>query len=141
MSWVWAALLTALCYGLYNVFIKLSAGRIHVIAGALILQAAAMLLGAGAIIFLRFTKTPLPFSAKGIGFAVLAGVFVGLAEILSFFVFSRGVPASAGIPVIVGGTVVAGAALGFAFLGESLSPRDILAVAMIAAGIVLLGGK
>lgn len=141
MDWIGLALLTALFYGLYNLFIKLSSGHIHEIAGAVILQVVAAAVGGAILIWLRAARSPLEVSARGIWFAVLAGIFVGLAEILSFYVFSRGVPASTGIPVIVGGTVAAGVALGAIFLGESLRPADYLAVAMIVAGIVLLGGK
>lgn len=141
MSWLWTASLAAVCYGLYNVFIKLSAGRIHPVTGAVILQVMAACSGAVLFLFLRSAKTPMAFSAKGVWFAVLAGVCVGLAEILSFFVFSRGITVSVGIPVIIGGTVLAGAVLGTVFLGETLRLTDILAVALIVAGIALLGGK
>ena len=141
MDWIGLALLTALFYGIYNFFIKLSSGHIHEIAGAVILQIVATAVGGAILVWLRVIKSPIEISSRGIWFAVLAGIFVGLAEILSFYVFSRGVPASTGIPVIVGGTVVAGAALGVAFLGESFRPMDYLAVALIVTGIFLLGGK
>ncbi|HEX2998628.1 MAG TPA: hypothetical protein VHR86_00035, partial [Armatimonadota bacterium] len=70
-----------------------------------------------------------------------AGVFVGLAEILAFTVFAKGVPASTGIPIIIGGTVVAGVLLGLVFLGETLRPVDWLAVLLIVAGTAILGTR
>lgn len=141
MSWVLLAALTALCYGLYNFFIKLSSGHIHQMAGAVILQLAAAVIGGIALTYLYLTRNPLAVSPRGVWFAVLAGIFVGLAEILSFYIFSQGVPASTGIPIIIGGTVVAGVLLGVAFLGESPRPLDWLAVALIVAGTVILGSR
>jgi len=63
---------------------------------------------------------------------------VGLAEITSFFVFSKGVPVSVGIPIIIGGSVLVGAVLGLTFLKETLNPIHILAVLLIVSGVVLL---
>lgn len=138
MSWITLAILTAFFYGVYNFFIKLSSGSIHQIVGAVILQVVAALLGAGVLLFLKITDTPLLVSSKGVWYAVLAGVFVGLAEITSFIVFAKGVPASSGIPVIIGGSVIFGVALGMIFLKEALTPLHYLAIAFIVIGVVLL---
>ncbi|KAA3636263.1 MAG: hypothetical protein DWQ02_08525, partial [Bacteroidetes bacterium] len=112
MHWLLLAILTAVFFGAYNIFIKLSSGHINQIVGAVILQVVAAVLGGAILLILKWTDSPLPFSQKGILYAILAGVFVGLAEITSFYVFSRGVSASTGIPVIIGGSVVVGAVLG-----------------------------
>ncbi len=141
MNWILLAGLTALFYGLYNFFIKLSSGHIHQIAGSVILQVTSALVGGGILAYLYFARDPLPVSSRGVWLAVLAGVFVGLAEILSFTVFAKGVPASTGIPIIVGGTVVAGVLLGLVFLGETLRPVDWLAVLLIVAGTAILGAR
>jgi bacterial/archaeal transporter family protein len=138
MHWLILLLLTALFFGFYNFFIKLSAGHIHEILGAVILQVIAALLGGAALLYLKIQNTGLDFSAKGIRFAVFAGLFVGLAEITSFYAFSKGVAASVGIPVIVGGTVLVGTILGVVVLKETLSVWQYLAVVMILAGIALL---
>lgn len=50
---------------------------------------------------MKMTNNSLEISQKGVLFSVLAGVFVGLAEISSFFVFSKGVSASVGISIII----------------------------------------
>ena len=103
MHWILLAILTAVFFGAYNIFIKLSSGHINQIVGAVILQAVAALLGGVILLVLKWTDSPMQVSQKGILYAILAGVFVGLAEITSFYVFSKGVPASVGIPVIIGG--------------------------------------
>lgn len=130
--------MTAGFYGAYNVFIKISSGHINQIVGAVILQVVAALLGGIILLIMKMTNSPLEISQKGVWFAVLAGVFVGLAEITSFFVFSKGVSASVGIPIIIGGSVVVGAVLGLTFLKESLNPIHILAILLIVGGVILL---
>jgi len=47
MNWIFLALVTAVFYGAYNVFIKISSGHINQIVGAVILQIVAALLGGG----------------------------------------------------------------------------------------------
>ena len=138
MSWIFLAVLTAIFYGAYNVFIKIGAGHINQIVGAVILQVVAALLGGVILLILKLTNSPLEISAKGVRFAVLAGIMVGLAEITSFFVFSKGVSASTGIPIIIGGSVVVGAVVGVFFLKEALAPLHYLAIAFIVLGVVLL---
>ena len=141
MNWIFLALMTAVFYGAYNVFIKISSGHINQIVGAVILQIVAALLGGAILLIMKLMNSPLEISQKGIWFAVLAGVFVGLAEITSFFVFSKGIPASIGIPIIIGGSVLFGAILGLTFLKETLDPIHYLAMGLIVAGVAILSTK
>ncbi len=141
MHWILLAVLTAVFFGAYNVFIKMASGHIIQIVGAVILQVVAALLGGIVLLGLKITDSPLEVSTRGVLFAVLAGIFVGLAEISSFYVFSRGISASVGIPIIIGGSVVAGAILGVLFLKESLNWTQLLAIGMIVGGVVLLSSK
>lgn len=141
MHWIFPAIMTAVFFGAYNVFIKLASGHINQIVGAVILQVVAALLGGLILLILKTTHQPLEISPKGIQMAILAGVFVGLAEIASFYVFSKGVSASVGIPIIIGGSVLVGAILGLTFLKESLGPLQYFAIALIVTGVVLLSVK
>lgn len=138
MHWLLLALLTALCLALYNFFIKLAAGHISAAAGAVILQLVAAGLGASWLVWLRLKGQPFDISSKGVGLAMLAGAGVGLAEILTFVVFSRGVPSSVGTPVIVGGSVFLTALLGLVVLRETLSWSQALGLVSIVVGIGLL---
>ncbi len=138
MNWIYLAVITASFYALYNVFIKLASGHIYEITGAVILQIVAALLGGGLLLYLRMKNIPMEISAKGIWLSVIAGIFVGLAEIFSFIVFSRGVSASAGIPVIIGGSVLFAAIIGFIFLKNSLSISNIIGLLLIIAGIYFI---
>jgi transporter family protein len=138
MPWLLLALLTALCLALYNFFIKLAAGHISAAAGAVILQLVAAGLGGLWLVWLRLKGQPLELSSTGVGLAMLAGAGVGLAEILTFVVFGRGVPSSVGTPVIVGGSVLLTAVLGLVVLREALSWSQVLGLLSIVVGIGLL---
>ncbi|HEX3074394.1 MAG TPA: hypothetical protein VHP30_12345, partial [Ignavibacteriales bacterium] len=96
---------TALFFALYNVFLKAASGGIQQMLGAIILQITAAFIGTIAILYLKGTNTVFNYTKEGITYAILSGVFVGLAEILSFYIFSKNVNASVGIPIIIGGTI------------------------------------
>jgi transporter family protein len=138
MNWLPLALLTALCLALYNFFIKLAADHVPPAVGAVILQLVAAGLGAAWLVKLKLQGQPLAVSGKGLGLAALAGLGVGLAEILTFIVFQRGVNSSVGTPVIVGGSVLLTALLGLVVLRESLSVAQAGGLLLIVVGIALL---
>lgn len=138
MNWLPLALLTALCLALYNVFIKLAAQHLPSAVGAVVLQVVAAALGAGWLLRLKLQGQPLPVSGRGLALAALAGLAVGLAEILTFVVFRRGVSSSVGTPVIVGGSVLLTALLGLGLLREGLTPAQAVGLLLVVAGIALL---
>jgi drug/metabolite transporter (DMT)-like permease len=76
---------------------------------------------------------------EGVQWAVLAGLAVGVAEIVSFFVSSLGVQAMQSIPIIIGGSVMFGTVMGAVALHEELSYRGWLGVVLISLGISLVG--
>jgi transporter family protein len=138
MNWLPLALLTALCLALYNFFIKLAADHVPPAVGAVVLQLVAAALGGLWLLWLKAQGQPLPLTNKGLGLAALAGLGVGLAEILTFVVFRRGVPSSIGTPVIVGGSVLLTALLGLLLLREALTGSQALGLGLIVVGIALL---
>ena len=137
-SWLPIALLTALCLALYNFFIKLSADELPPALGAVVLQLVAAGLGGIWLLKLKLQGQPLMGTPMGLGLAALAGLGVGLAEILTFVVFQRGVPSSVGTPVIVGGSVLLTAVLGLVVLRESLTLAQAGGLVCIVVGIALL---
>ena len=138
MPWFVLALLTAFCLALYNFFIKLASDHLPAAVGAVVLQIVAAALGAAWLLKLKLQGQPLPITNKGLLLAALAGLSVGLAEILTFVVFSRGVPSSVGTPVIVGGSVLLTAGLGVAVAHETLTLPQGLGLLLIVGGIALL---
>ncbi|RAK70115.1 EamA family transporter [Hymenobacter edaphi] len=138
MPWLVLALLTALALAFYNFFIKLAADHVPAAVGAVVLQLVAAALGAAWLLRLKLQGQPLPVTSKGLWLAALAGLGVGLGEILTFVVFSRGVPSSVGTPVIVGGSVLLTAVLGLVVLREALTLPQALGLLLIVGGIALL---
>jgi transporter family protein len=138
MNWFPLALLTAFCLALYNLFIKMASNHLPPAVGAVVLQLVAAALGATWLLKMKLHGQALPITATGVGLAALAGLGVGLAEILTFVVFQRGVNSSLGTPVIVGGSVLLTAVLGVVVLREALTLTQAGGLLLVVAGIALL---
>ena len=138
--WIVPALLCAMSYALYNIFIKKGSASIHPILVGVILQFVAAIIGLVLLLILTYgpTNEEMFYDNRGIYYSVLAGISVGAAEIISFTVSGMGVPATQSIPIIIGGSVFFGTLLGKIFLGEMLSLTGWLGVLLIAVGIVLV---
>ncbi len=138
MIWFLLALAAAL-FGLYNVFIKLAADHVEAVLGAVILQFVAALFGLGLLMWMRFAEGgAMQASPRGIVLAVLAGVAIGMVEVLTFVVYGRGISVAVGNPLIVGGSLLVTTGIGVALLREALTPLQILAIVLVAAGLGLL---
>ncbi|GAX25452.1 hypothetical protein FisN_1Hh408 [Fistulifera solaris] len=142
--WIGPALLCALAYAFYNIFIKKGSASIHPILGGVVLQIVAALLGSLLLAYIVIQNSEdeenvLYWDAAGIRWAVCAGAAVGAAEILSFFVSSLGVQAMQSIPTIIGGSVFFGCVLGACLLHEVLTFRGWFGVFLICVGITLVG--
>jgi len=128
----------AIMFGLYNVFIKLSSDHIQAVFGAVVLQFVAAFMGLAWLLYLQTAQAgPLQFNSRGLALAALAGVAIGLVEILTFFVYGRGLPVAVGNPLIIGGSLLVTTGVGVLLLREALSPLQLAAVALIAVGIAL----
>ena len=110
--WIGPALACALAYALYNIFIKKGSASINPILGGVILQFVAAILGCcllgGVIIYNKMLdadsdddmkESVLQWDWTGVQWAVLAGVAVGAAEMISFCVSGMGVQAMQSIPI------------------------------------------
>jgi len=129
----------AVMFGLYNVFIKVSADDINPILGAVVLQFVAAFIGLGMLLVTQMQAGSLPFwSGRGLVLASLAGVAIGAVEILTFFIYGRGVLVAVGNPLIVGGSLVVTLGVGVFLLRESISVTQFLAVGLIFIGVLLL---
>ena len=140
-KWIGIALLCALAYALYNIFIKKGSASIHPILGGVILQFVAALLGLVlllCIICRHGASEAIDYNKWGILWSVGAGIWVGLAEMLSFDVSSLGVDATQSIPIIIGGSVLFGSLLGLILLGEHMMFQGWGGVALLTAGIAMV---
>ena len=137
MNKIILAVISALSYALYNASIKSASGHINHFVGAVTLQLTAVLIGILSIIYI---KPELNFDIRSTGllYSILAGIFVGIAEIIMFVVFSKGLSISSGTAIVTGGTVVFGALIGVCFFKEALNLQQILGVLLVILGIFLL---
>jgi uncharacterized membrane protein len=102
IKWIIPALLCALAYALYNIFIKKGSSSIHPILGGVILQFVAALSGTLLLllIMVRGKSDEIFWDKWGIIWSTGAGLWVGTAEMLSFTVSGMGVPATQSIPIV-----------------------------------------
>ena len=108
--------------------------------GGVILQLVAAVLGIFVYLASRASsEQDTLMEASGISWSVAAGLFVGGAEILSFIVNSKGVPATQSIPVIIGASVLFGVLIGRVVLSEEVSYRGWIGVLLITLGITFVG--
>lgn len=97
------------------------------------------LLVVGGVVVLLGPAGALPPPRIGVAFAALNGAFGGIA----FILFTKGletVEASTGKPALVVGMVVT-VGLGIVVLGESVSARKLLGVALAGVAVYLLSGR
>lgn len=135
----WLLALAALMFGLYNIFIKLSSDHIHAVLGAVILQFIAAFLGLAVLLYLRSTtQTEFNITNRGIILAVLAGVAIGLVEMLTFYVFGRGIPVALGNPLIIGGSLIVTTGIGITLLREHVTHIQLGAIALIILGVAIM---
>ena len=131
--------LAAVMFGLYNVFIKLSADHIQAVLGAVVLQFVAAFLGLGLLLYFKHSEQlVLHVTPRGVSLAVLAGVSIGIVEILTFVIYGRGVAVAVGNPLIVGGSLLVTTGIGWLVLREVLNPWQIFAVCCIVGGVAIL---
>lgn len=139
--WVLPALACALAYAMYNIAIKKASDDINPILGGVILQFVAAIAGLCVFLGEREMKTDdeaIFANPEGIMWSIAAGLFVGAAEIISFVVNGKGVPATQSIPVIIGGSVLFGTVLGRIFLAEIVSCRGWFGVFLITVGVAIV---
>ena len=138
LYWIIIALICATAYALYNIFIKKGSASITPIFGGVILQFVAAAFGIlllGCIIAKDGGASNLDYDRQGFVWSCMAGIAVGTAEMLSFCVSGMGVPATRSIPVVIGGSVLFGAVLGFVMLGETLTLNGWSGILLLTIGI------
>ena len=106
-----------------------------------VLQSTAAIFGSVLIlitIIMNGGTTSLEFDRAGLFWSCMAGLAVGLAEILSFCISGMGVNATQSIPIIIGGSIVIGTVLGLLMLGETIMWSGWLGISFLVSGIWLV---
>ncbi len=126
-DWLPLALLTAVAYGLFNVFASRAGGKIGDALGAGLLEGtAALVIG----IFALATRASTQATAAGVRFSVLAGVFAGIGTLAYVSMFRRGGALAFAGPIAFCGSMVVMVAVGVLVFHEPLSAKR-------AAGLLL----
>lgn len=140
---------TTVLYAGYNLLVKQSADVAGSVASTTITATIALQIAAlsTSIIFAIFLKVQgghsMTLSMPTYLWAIGAGICIGIAEILYFYLFSgiSGLPAmsaSVVIPTVVAGTVVLALVASTVLFGERLNLYQLFGGLMITGGIVLL---
>ena len=138
-----------LAYAGYNLFVKVSGDHMPETATSTVLATYCLQMGAMAstTVFLAFLTFQgghsLRLSGSAYGWAVVAGLCIGIAEVCYFYIFGgvggiKPLPANLVIPTVVAGTIVITLVVSFFVFKERLSFLQIVGAAMIIGGIVVM---
>jgi len=137
-----------LCYAGYNIFIKVSGDHVPNEASSTILATVAVQCAAlfASVCFLGYqlvNGVPVNgLSHKTYFWAVLAGISIGVAEIVYIYLFSgltrphQTVQAGTVIMLVVGGTILITALVSVTIFGDPLGRAQILGVFFMLLGLV-----
>ncbi|GEM_PF-4965950 len=141
MKGILLAIIAGALFACYQLAVKLSATHIQEMLGAVVLQAVAVVVGVFIFLILKDGQEPLVYTSTGLKFAIIAGIFVSLAEIVAFYAFSQAIPASVGITLIVGVNILVGLGLDYFWFKSNLSYTQLLGILLILAGVILISWK
>jgi len=131
MKGILLAMFAGVLFACYQFAIKLSATHIQEIFGAVILQGVAVVVGLFLFLIVRDAETTLVYTKEGIRFAIIAGIFVSLAEIATFYAFAQDIRPSVGITLIVGFNILIGLCLDYFWIKSDLSWSQLLGILLV----------
>lgn len=141
MSWLYWALLTAVFYGLFDFFVKKTAGKVEDGLASLIFNAVSIVV---VIIYLAFAKykgLKIFATNEGLIYALVGGVLIGLASITFIKVFSAGSNLSIGVMIVRVGMILLAVLLGVFVLQEKLVLKQIIGISIALFGLFLVLAK
>lgn len=141
MKGILLAMFAGILFACYQFSIKLSATHIQEMVGAVVLQAVALVVGLFLFMIVKDSETAIVYTKEGIRFAVIAGIFVSLAEIVSFYAFAQTISPSVGITLIVGINILVGLCLDYFWFKSDLSSYQILGILLILIGVIMISWK
>lgn len=131
------ALLSGVCAALWTIALKLGSTHVHAALGAMIITGVAFVLNAAAMLGMRASGQEIVFKPAAFWLLVLAGVGASGVDIFGLLAYERGLRITSSL--IIGGTSTALVLLvGFLVLREPVTAVRLLAIGLIAAGILLL---
>jgi uncharacterized membrane protein len=131
------AVLAGLSAGTWTICLKLGSSKINAALGAMVITGVAFLVNLVTLLTMRARGHEIVLKQRGFWLLALAGIAAAGVDLFGLLAYERGLRASSSL--IVGGTSAALVLLiGFLALREPVTWVRLLAVVLIAAGIVLL---
>ena len=133
------AVLTALFYGIFDIFVKLTAGKIHDGLGGFVINLVATVVLALFLLYSSINGEKINyFKTEGVVYAAIAGILVGFASIFFIKMFATGANLSIGAPVVRVGMILVSVLFGVIFLKEGYNPKFLLGFLLSASGLYML---
>ena len=135
MHWLFFAFINILGSTLNNVFIKLTAGKVSSLLGALLVYIG----GALTITALfPFLKEKVVFEKQGVIFSLIAGAALGVGTIAWFKMYRLGAPISLATVIVLLSIILLSTAFGIILFHERLTPKFIAGLSFAIVALYLL---
>ncbi len=138
MSWIYWAVITAIFYGLFDFFVKKTAGKVEDGLAAFLFNIISAIVLVIYLLIGKYRGLKLFASTEGLIYALMGGIFIGLASITFIKVFSAGSNLSIGVAIVRIGMVVLATLLGLFVLQEKLMFRQIIGILLALFGLFLV---
>ncbi|MBP7859774.1 hypothetical protein KA001_02340 [Patescibacteria group bacterium] len=139
MGWLNFGIIALILLTAYNLVSKLFSSRISSLYALPFISLGVFIAALISLFVIKFGNIPnLIFSKEGSLLAILAGLLWGLGGIFYFFMFSKGVPLSVGLPFTVGGLTLLGSIVGILLLHEQISAIKILGICLLMTSLFLI---
>jgi bacterial/archaeal transporter family protein len=137
-AWLPLALVASALFGLHNAFSRAASKSISEELGVIVIQITAAL---GVFLFTFAGARPVRVEGKSVGWAMAAGLAVGIASVLYFALLRKGASLSTMGPIVLAGTTIVTTLAGFIAFHEKVTALRIVGLALSVGGIVLLSKK
>jgi uncharacterized membrane protein len=131
------ALLAGLSVATYSIFMKLASPGIHPALGATIVTGVAFLANLSLMLSARAAGAPLSLTRQSLYFVIVVGLAAAAADVFTLSAYASGLRVTSTL-MISGASTAVVLVVGFLLLREPFSWTKLLALGLIAGGIVLL---
>ena len=142
MNWIFFSLLTAVGFGMSDVFTKVASDKISAFSGVVFLHLTSGVIALClmfALPFFGFEKQQV--TSSGIFYSIVAGVFLFIGGSSYFFMFDKGAPLGIGVLVTTLGVISITLIASTLFLKEPLSMQQIVGILLGLVSVYLLVPK
>jgi transporter family protein len=138
MSWVYWAIITAVLYGLFDFFVKKTAGKVEDGLAAFIYNVVSIIIVAAYLLFAKYKGLKFFATSEGLTYNIIGGIIIGLASLTYIKVFSSGANLTTGVAIVRIGMVILATLLGLFLLQEKLILKQIIGIFIALFGLFLV---